>query len=132
MTAEAQVLLAVLGPIGAAILAIGGKLLDRHLKMIDKVEGAIDETVKVQAKMLERFEQHEKNLYERLKRVEDAIGIDGRLEEIQEEVRRQASNPEIHTRTPTGRHTALSSDEADEILPKPPRSSVPHTHKVRQ
>lgn len=102
MTSEAQVLLAVLAPVGTALLALGAKLLDRHLKMIDKIESTNGRTAEVLAAIVARLE-----------RIERAIGIEDKLDEIH----RHVSSPDLRD---TGRHQVVGA------APVPaPRSSSP-------
>src|SRR5262245_30506437 len=105
MTSEAQVLLAVLAPVAAFFAAVALKLLDRHLRLIDKVEAANDATVKLQAQLVERLTSLETGLLHRLEKVEKAIGIEEKIDEIH----RQVSSPDL-ARDPTGRHTPLGAD----------------------
>jgi len=119
MTSEAQVLLGVLGPIAAFLAAIALKLLDRHLKMIDKIEAANEATVKLQAQLVERLTSLETGLLHRLERVEQAIGIEDKIDEIH----RQVSSPDL-VREPTGRHTPLAPEAADRIPDSRPRSQA--------
>lgn len=129
MTPEATILLAVLAPVGAAILALGGKLLDRHLKLIDKIEERMvqDRTDRVKDRAVDRAI---------MKEILRAIGLEDKLDEIQ----RQVSNPDLSVVAArvngTGKHGPISDEDADRLAESRPgfaRGKPPGTYsKVRQ